>query len=86
MTNSSLLSSVELIAFDALKGVSNESLWGIAIKEVMNRPSVSKFRQLISDLISQDEDDPGTMKNILGDAYESVVSLKEVDVDENSYS
>jgi hypothetical protein len=49
-----------------LEAVSGESIWAIAIQEVMKSPTGVKIRQLIGDLKAQAEDSPEVMLSILG--------------------
>ena len=53
-----------------------ESVWGYAIRKVIREQSISRFRQLICELKDQAEDEPDTMKAIIGhDAYEVLMSV-----------
>lgn len=70
-----LLNENEQTAIDRLMAVNHDSIWGIAIRNVMAAFEVSKFRRLVCDLKSQNHDCPEVMKNILGDAYECVIAL-----------
>jgi hypothetical protein len=59
-----------------LEAVNEESLWGTAIQNVMKAPTVVKIRQLISDLKSQEADQPDIMLNILGEpCYKQLLNL-----------
>jgi hypothetical protein len=59
-----------------LEAVSDDSIWGTAISNVMKQPTVVKIRQLISDLKSQANDNREVMLNILGDTcYEQLKKL-----------
>lgn len=69
------LSIPEQTAFEKLKTLTTESIWSLAIKNVTDAFDPYRFRLLICQLKSQADDNPEVMKNILGDAYESVVSL-----------
>lgn len=69
------LSIPEQTAFEKLKQIQGKTLWGIAIKNITTSFDPCRFRLLICDLKSQAKDNPYAMKQILGDAYENVVSL-----------
>lgn len=69
------LSQPENEALEQLKQVKTESIWGIAISNVIKSDEPQRFRYLICELKSQAADCPETMKNILGPAYDSVVNL-----------
>lgn len=69
------LNPLEVRAFEELKKLDHDSIWGIAVKNVMQANDPIPFRRLICDLKSQANDNSQVMKNILGDAYESVVAL-----------
>jgi hypothetical protein len=49
-----------------LEAVSDDTAWGLAVKQVMQAPTVTKIRQLIADLKSQAADDALIMLSILG--------------------
>lgn len=49
-----------------LEAVSDESLWGTAIKVAMQNPTETGIRKLISDLRSQASDNSKMMLGILG--------------------
>lgn len=66
----------EIKALNELKHVDHDSIWGVAIKNTLKQNNPVVFRQLISDLLSQNNDCPPVMQNILGSAYSSVVGLK----------
>jgi hypothetical protein len=70
-----ILNQNEQVAAEKLKSIDHDSIWGIAIRNVMAAFEASKFRRLICDLKSQNHDCPEVMKNILGDAYECVIAL-----------
>lgn len=50
-----------------LEGVDKESLWGIAVTNVIANPSVFKVRKLICELKSQAHDCEPVMKSVLGE-------------------
>lgn len=70
-----ILNENEEQVIEMLKQLDHDSIWGIAIRNVMKAFEVSKFRRLVCDLKSQNHDCPEVMKNILGDAYECVIAL-----------
>lgn len=62
---------------DALLKVESESIWGKAIVNVFADYSIYKFRNLVSDLLSQMHDDELTMYKILGkEAFDALKFLK----------
>jgi hypothetical protein len=69
------LSNSEQQAFEKLSAADVQGLWAPAIENVTKSNDVSMFRRLVCDLKSQANDCPEVMKNILGDAYESIVAL-----------
>lgn len=69
------LSVQERRVYQKLKEVTNEGAWGQAIKMVISEGDQNKFRLLITQLKSQAKDCADTMKKILGNAYDSVISL-----------
>jgi hypothetical protein len=59
-----------------LEVVSDTSLWGTAISNVMKAPTVVKIRQLVGDLKSQAGDNRDMMFDILGEpCYEQLLNL-----------
>lgn len=59
-----------------LEAVSDESLWGTAIKVAMKNPTVAGVRRLIADLRSQDKDNSEVMLSILGQqCYDRLLTL-----------
>jgi hypothetical protein len=52
--------------FKCLQQVDVESIWGLAISNVVNSPDVPSFRRLVNDLKSQAQDSEGVMLDILG--------------------
>lgn len=69
------LSESERKTLDELKNVKPQTIWGIAISNVVKDLDPYKFRYLICELKSQAADAPHCMKEILGPAYESVINL-----------
>ena len=69
------LSAPEQKAFEQLKELQIDSVWGLAIKNVCEKPGVMRFRRLICELKSQAHDCEEVMKSILGHAYEAVMLL-----------
>lgn len=68
------LSAAELHAYNMMENVSQETGWGLAIKNVYRDPEPAKIRLLISQLNSQAIDNPEAMQQILGKAYDSIIS------------
>lgn len=59
-----------------LEAVSDESIWGMAIKVVMKTPTAARIRGLITDLKSQAKDNSEVMLSILGQpCYEQLLML-----------
>ena len=54
-----------------LKAVDPQSIWGAAVHNVLNDLTPFKFRLLVSELKSQNEDQPDLMLKILGDPCHS---------------
>lgn len=52
--------------FKFLQNVDEESLWGVAISNVVKNPDVDSFRGLVIDLKSQASDSETVMFDILG--------------------
>jgi hypothetical protein len=71
-----ILSVNEQKVFEQLENISHESLWADAIRLVVNARDPSRFRSLILQLQSQSRDNESVMRNILGDAFDSVMSLR----------
>jgi hypothetical protein len=71
-----ILSVDEQKVFEQLENISHESLWADAIRLVVNARDPSRFRSLILQLQSQSRDNESVMRNILGDAFDSVMSLR----------
>lgn len=62
--------------FKCLQNVDTESLWGLAISNVVNNPDVPSFRRLVNDLKSQARDSEGVMLDILGQqCFENLLTL-----------
>jgi len=71
-----LLTAQEKQFITLLKQCNKNSLWGIAISNVLNEPTTAKYLRLISDLKSQANDSPVVMKNILGNqAFKLLMQL-----------
>jgi hypothetical protein len=59
-----------------LEAVKGDTIWALAIQNVMKAPTVVKLRQLISDLKSQAADGNEIMLNILGEpCYQQLKNL-----------
>ena len=69
------LNPVEVKAYEQLKKIDHDSIWGIAIKDVIKGNNPESFKELIRNLKSQANDNNKMMRNILGNAYESVITL-----------
>lgn len=52
--------------FKCLQNVDAESIWGVAISNVVKNPDVDSFRGLVVSLKSQAQDSEGIMLDILG--------------------
>lgn len=62
--------------FKCLQDVDAESLWGLAISNVVKNPDVDSFRGLVIDLKSQARDSEGVMLDILGQqCFENLLTL-----------
>lgn len=62
--------------FRCLQNVDTESLWGLAISNIVKNPDVDSFRGLVSDLKSQAQDSEGVMLDILGQqCFENLLIL-----------
>jgi hypothetical protein len=53
--------------FELLEQADKNTLWGVAIDNVLKNPSVSKVRRLICDLKSQATDEILVMRSIIGE-------------------
>ena len=70
------LSLKETEFFKCLENVDPESLWGLAISNVVKKPDVSKFRSLVCDLKSQANDCAEVMQDVLGkQCFDNLLSL-----------
>lgn len=69
------LSEPEKEVFELLKLCDHDSLWNTAITNVINKPDPVRFRRLVSELKSQNNDNPEVMQTILGPAYEALVAI-----------
>jgi len=70
------ISEKEKQFFECLKKVDVNSVWGVAISNVVNDPDVSRFRRLVCDLKSQAHDSKEIMTNILGqECFDNLVNL-----------
>lgn len=77
MKQSEILSTKEEAFFDALREVDISSLWGEAILAMFIDYTVLRFRELVCELLSQNDDCPDTMYRILGQpAYDLLIALK----------
>ena len=65
------LTKPELDFIPCLKAVDPQSIWGAAVHNVLNDLTPFKFRLLVSELKSQNEDQPDLMLKILGDPCHS---------------
>jgi hypothetical protein len=71
-----LLSIEEKKCYISLERIVGESIWIIAIKNVVEKPDVYRFRKLVCELKSQAADNPEVMKSILGNnVFQQVVNL-----------
>ncbi|MFL5810063.1 MAG: hypothetical protein ACJ749_11120 [Flavisolibacter sp.] len=71
-----LLSAEEKKCFLLMQQMKGNSLWFVAIKNVVEKPDSYRFRKLICQLKSQASDNPEVMKNILGEnVMQAVVNL-----------
>lgn len=61
-----ILSIQEKLFLMQLKNVKVQSLWGLAISNVVKNPMVSEVGRLFTDLKSQDDDNDEMMLEILG--------------------
>lgn len=61
-----ILSIQEKLFLMQLKNVKVQSLWGLAISNVVKNPVVSEVGRLFTDLKSQDDDNDEMMLDILG--------------------
>jgi hypothetical protein len=69
-----LLSVEEKQCFLLMKKMIGDSIWLLAIKNVVEKPDTYRFRKLICQLKSQAQDNPEIMKSILGDSVMSAVA------------
>jgi len=70
------LTEKERAFFKCLEDVDSESLWGLAISNVVKNPDVPKFRGLISSLKSQAKDCEVVMVDVLGQqCYYNLLNL-----------
>lgn len=60
------LNAGEIQFLACLEAVSDDTAWGLAVKQVIKKPTAVKIRQLIADLKSQAADDALIMLSILG--------------------
>jgi hypothetical protein len=59
-----------------LEAVNHDSIWGVAIRNVMKEPTVPRIRRLIADLKSQANDNEPVMIDILGKpCYEQLMAM-----------
>jgi len=65
------LSYEEQQLLNELRTIDHDSLWGLAIKNVISNPTVTSFRGLICQLKMQNNDCPEIMRSILQNAYNS---------------
>lgn len=71
-----MLSTKEQSFLTTLKEITHDSIWGIAITNVINDPQAWKVRKLICELKSQASDNSEVMLNILGQpGYSQLQSL-----------
>jgi hypothetical protein len=70
------LNAGEIQFLACLEAVSDDTAWGLAVRQVMQTPTVTKIRQLIADLKSQAADDALIMLSILGhNCYQQLKTL-----------
>jgi len=70
------LSEQERQFFKCLQQVDVESIWGLAISNIVNKPDMPSFRRLITDLKSQAQDSESIMLDILGQqCFENLMTL-----------
>ena len=70
------LTKPELDFIPCLRAVDPQSIWGAAVHNVLNDLTPFKFRLLVSELKSQNEDQPDLMLKILGDpCYSQLIKL-----------
>lgn len=71
------LSPNEEKAKEALRSVTHDSVYGMAIRDAFVGESEAKFRQLFSELLSQMADNDMLMLKILGKtAYDALLKIK----------
>jgi hypothetical protein len=71
-----LLTPQEQQFLACLEAVNSDTMWALAIQNVMKAPTVVKIRQLVSDLKSQADDDALVMLSILGQpCYQQLKNL-----------
>jgi hypothetical protein len=71
------LSQKEKEFFACLQNVDVESLWGLAISNVVKNPDVDRFRGLVMSLKSQANDCAPVMASILGQqCYNNLLNLQ----------
>lgn len=76
MTSTVTLSVKEQEFLVCLAAVDPESIWGLAIQNVMKDPEPMKFRRLVCDLKSQAHDNEQVMISILGKScYDKLIEL-----------
>jgi hypothetical protein len=62
--------------FKCLQNVDAESLWGLAISNLVKNPDVESFRGLVVDLKSQAQDSESVMLDILGQqCFDNLLTL-----------
>lgn len=62
--------------FACLEAASSDSIWGLAIKNVVKDPTIDKYRRLICDLKAQRDDCSEIMLSILGKScYNQLINL-----------
>lgn len=69
------LTENENAVLQELSKIENDSLWGIAIKNVVADPQPVRVLRLYYQLKSQACDNPQMMKNILGSAFNALIKL-----------
>lgn len=70
------LNEREKVFLTLLDNADKNSLWGLAIENVIKKPSIVTLRKLICDLKSQARDCAPIMKNILGEpGYDYLLTL-----------
>jgi hypothetical protein len=71
------LTPQEAMLLNCLQAVPQTTIWGVGIQQALAAKDETRFRGLIAQLQSQNNDNPVIMRNILSDAcYEALVNYK----------